>query len=50
MKIKCKKCDYEWDYSGKLFMATCPCCSVKNKTNEKKRDDKDGDIPNMHAL
>lgn len=27
MKLKCKRCEYEWDYKGKRrFYATCPDC------------------------
>ena len=37
MKIKCKKCNHEWEYKGKSkFYVTCPQCYVKinlNKSN-----------------
>lgn len=29
--MKCKKCTYGWDYTGKLILATCPSCGTKNK-------------------
>ncbi len=34
MKLKCsnKKCDYEWEYKGRMkFYATCPNCRYKVK-------------------
>jgi len=51
MKIKCNKCEYEWDYGGKLLMATCPCCSTKNKVETKKViEDARRDIPSLPPL
>lgn len=34
MKIKCKKCFYEWETTSKLWMVSCPSCGTKNKTNK----------------
>jgi uncharacterized Zn ribbon protein len=34
LKIECPKCGYEWTYTGKLDMATCPNCSRKVKVQE----------------
>jgi len=35
MEIKCKKCQYKWNYKGKSeYYATCPRCY--NKINIKK--------------
>lgn len=32
MKLKCKKCGYEWEYRGKNpYYATCPRCLKKVK-------------------
>jgi len=44
MKLKCKHCDYEWEYGGtQEFYATCPQCRYKvrilkvvNKTEDQK--------------
>ena len=26
VKTKCKRCDYTWEYKGKLLRRTCPNC------------------------
>jgi len=31
---ECDKCGYEWDYTGKLKMATCPSCGYKTPVPE----------------
>jgi hypothetical protein len=37
MKLKCKKCKYEWNYTGKNpYYATCPYCLAKVKVNGNK--------------
>lgn len=28
-KVECHNCNYEWDYSGDLQLATCPSCNLK---------------------
>jgi len=33
MKIKCKKCGYEWDTKSKLIYITCPNCYNKVKSD-----------------
>jgi DNA-directed RNA polymerase subunit RPC12/RpoP len=35
--IKCENCSYEWEYKGKLALATCPNCGHKNKVEEEKK-------------
>jgi rubrerythrin len=30
-KVRCHKCGYEWEYKGKLGLATCPNCGAKAK-------------------
>lgn len=30
--IRCEKCGYKWEYTGKLWYATCPRCNGKTKT------------------
>jgi len=30
-EIKCQKCNYEWNYKGKLGFASCPNCGTKVK-------------------
>ena len=38
MRIKCKNCEYEWDYKGKSrYFATCPRCLRKISLTNKKR-------------
>jgi len=37
MKVKCPKCGYEWEYKGKLAVATCPNCLTKFKIKEVER-------------
>jgi len=33
MEIKCKSCNYEWDYKGKSnFFICCPRCLNKQKS------------------
>ena len=35
MELKCKHCDYEWDYGGsQKFYATCPQCHYKVKIDK----------------
>ena len=31
VKVKCNKCGYEWEYKGRLGLATCPNCGKKVK-------------------
>jgi len=35
MKIKCPKCNYEWETNSKLIFVTCPSCRLKIKNTEK---------------
>lgn len=39
--IVCPKCKYDWNYKGKLNMASCPNCShkFKLKSNQKKESE-----------
>lgn len=38
MKVKCRKCNHEWEYKGKSkFYVTCPNCY--NKVNIQKKLD-----------
>ena len=33
IRLKCKRCKYEWDYKGKaLFYCSCPRCLTKVRT------------------
>ena len=35
MKLKCKNCEYEWDYGGsQKYYATCPQCRYKVKIDK----------------
>jgi predicted Zn-ribbon and HTH transcriptional regulator len=34
MRVKCPKCGYEWDYKGRLIVATCPSCKSSVKVKE----------------
>jgi DNA-directed RNA polymerase subunit RPC12/RpoP len=29
VKLKCPRCGYEWEYKGRLRLATCPSCGKK---------------------
>jgi hypothetical protein len=29
----CDHCEYEWEYSGDMDMATCPSCQRKTKAD-----------------
>jgi ssDNA-binding Zn-finger/Zn-ribbon topoisomerase 1 len=29
VRVRCPKCGYEWDYKGRLKLATCPNCGRK---------------------
>jgi predicted nucleic acid-binding Zn-ribbon protein len=30
-KLKCPRCGHEWEYRGRLWLATCPSCGKKVK-------------------
>jgi len=36
MKIKCPKCNHEWETKSQLKMVTCPSCQLKVKIEKKK--------------
>ncbi len=43
MKIKCPKCNYEWDTTSEMMFITCPNCRLKienkqSKTNREKEN------------
>lgn len=39
MRLKCKKCNREWDYSGdKKFYTSCPDCKTSVKISEDKNE------------
>ena len=35
-RVKCDKCDHEWETKSKLKMVTCPSCQLKVKIKNKK--------------
>jgi len=37
MKVKCKKCNYEWNTNSKLARVTCPNCGLKVDKKEEKK-------------
>jgi rubrerythrin len=37
VKVRCHKCGYEWEYKGKLGLATCPNCGAKAKVPRETR-------------
>jgi rubrerythrin len=37
VKVRCHKCGYEWEYKGKLGLATCPNCGAKAKVPKGER-------------
>ena len=48
MKIKCKRCEYEWETKSTKWYVCCPNCRTPNKTKYfgKKVGEKDGDKKN----
>ena len=36
---RCHRCDYEWDYTGEMYQATCPRCGAKVTVEEVPGDD-----------
>lgn len=34
MKLKCPKCNYEWEYRGKRLTVTCPNCRYTFRVNQ----------------
>jgi hypothetical protein len=38
-EVTCHNCDYEWDYSGSLKLATCSSCGLKTPVPEDDTDD-----------
>ena len=47
IKIKCPKCNYEWETKSKLKMVTCPCCQLKVRVEEKKKSIHSVDDPSI---
>ena len=39
MKIKCPRCDYEWEYKGKMYYCQRPRCRKSIKVLEVKEHD-----------
>ena len=37
VKVRCRKCGYEWEYKGRLGLATCPNCGAKAKVPKGER-------------
>lgn len=29
IEAECHRCEYEWEYTGKMVKATCPSCGAK---------------------
>ena len=34
VRLRCRFCGYEWEYRGKLKLATCPNCNRKVKVGK----------------
>lgn len=34
-KVKCIKCNHEWETKSKMKYVTCPSCQLKVETNKK---------------
>lgn len=32
-EVECHHCEYDWEYSGGMAMATCPSCSRKTSVD-----------------
>jgi len=39
-KVKCPKCNHEWETKSKLKMVTCPSCQLKVKIEKKSKKEK----------
>jgi len=37
-KIKCPKCNYEWETRSELILITCASCGLKVKNIDKEKD------------
>lgn len=37
-KLKCSRCNYEWETKSKLVNVTCPSCQLKVANKEPKKD------------
>lgn len=37
MKVKCPRCQYEWDTRSKMISITCPNCQRKFEKKEEKQ-------------
>jgi hypothetical protein len=33
MRVRCDYCSYEWEYKGRMLLASCPSCARKVKTD-----------------
>jgi len=36
-KLKCPKCNHEWETKSELVMVTCPSCQLKVKSSNKEK-------------
>jgi len=41
-KVKCPKCNHEWETKSKLVLVTCPSCQLKVRIKKEARGD---DLP-----
>jgi len=37
VKVKCQKCEYEWETKSELFNVTCPRCGYKTPIEDNER-------------
>ena len=38
MKVKCPKCDYEWETNSEMIYVTCPCCQRKSEIKSRRKE------------
>jgi DNA-directed RNA polymerase subunit RPC12/RpoP len=39
MKVKCKRCGYEWETHSEMVLVSCPSCNNKVKIREIENED-----------
>ena len=50
MKVKCPKCNYEWQTNSKLLCITCPNCQLKSNFTDKVQNETKSTEKKKHTL